>query len=87
MAKVMVSMPDELLAQVDDEAERKGTSRSAVLRGYAEEVLQGRAERRASAMEELLRRASSRPHASPYGGDVAELVKAGRPDPLRHLRS
>ena len=31
MAKVMVSLPDELLAQVDDEARRRTTSRSALL--------------------------------------------------------
>jgi metal-responsive CopG/Arc/MetJ family transcriptional regulator len=31
MAKVMVSLPDELLARVDDEASRRSTSRSALL--------------------------------------------------------
>lgn len=31
MAKVMVSLPDDLLEQVDLEAERRSTSRSALL--------------------------------------------------------
>ena len=31
MAKVMVSVPDELLAQIDAEAARRATSRSALL--------------------------------------------------------
>jgi hypothetical protein len=35
MAKVMVSIPDELLTAVDSEAARRGTSRSAVLQAGA----------------------------------------------------
>ncbi len=31
MAKVMVSFPDDLLAQVDAEAQRRGTTRSGLL--------------------------------------------------------
>jgi hypothetical protein len=31
MAKVMVSLPDELLGALDAEAQRRGTSRSALL--------------------------------------------------------
>lgn len=76
MAKVMVSMPDELLARVDAEAERTGSTRSAVLRGYAEEVFQQRRAKRAAAMRELLKDA-----AFPRGGNVAEQIKAGRPKP------
>ena len=39
MAKVMVSMPDELLSAVDSEAARRGTSRSAVVQaGVRHEV-------------------------------------------------
>jgi metal-responsive CopG/Arc/MetJ family transcriptional regulator len=75
MAKVMVSMPDELLAEVDAEARRLGTSRSAVLRGFAEVALRRRRVDRAGAIQALLREASG------HGGDVAELVKATRPEP------
>jgi Ribbon-helix-helix protein, copG family len=35
MAKVMVSLPDEVLAQIDGEARRRGTTRSALLREAA----------------------------------------------------
>jgi len=76
MAKVMVSMPDELLGEVDAEARRAGTSRSAVLRGFADAALRRRRGDRAAAMRELLDAV-----AKPYGGTVAERVKATRPAP------
>jgi metal-responsive CopG/Arc/MetJ family transcriptional regulator len=76
MPKVMVSMPDNLLAEVDAEAQRIGTSRSAVLRGFAETVIQRRRTDRATAMRKLIREA-----AAPHGGNVAESVKATRPRP------
>jgi metal-responsive CopG/Arc/MetJ family transcriptional regulator len=75
MPKVMVSMPAELLAEVDAEARRAGTSRSAVLRGFADAVLRRRRSDRAAAMRGLLR------DASPHGGNAAEQVKATRPEP------
>ena len=75
MAKVMVSMPDELLAEVDAEARRAGSSRSAVLRGFADAALRRRRADRAAAMRNLLGDASS------HGGDVAEQVKLTRPEP------
>lgn len=73
MAKVMVSMPDDLLAEVDAEASRTGSSRSAVLRGFADAALRHRRADRAAAMRTLLR------DAVPHGGAVAERVKAARP--------
>ena len=73
MAKVMVSMPDDLLAEVDAEASRTGTSRSAVMRDYADAALRRRRADRATAMRTLLR------DVSPHGGDAAEQVKATRP--------
>jgi metal-responsive CopG/Arc/MetJ family transcriptional regulator len=75
MAKVMVSMPDELLAEVDAEARRSGTSRSAVLRDFADAALRRRREGRAAAMKVLLR------DSSRHGGQAAERVKATRPGP------
>jgi metal-responsive CopG/Arc/MetJ family transcriptional regulator len=71
----MVSMPDELLAEVDAEAKRTGSTRSAVLRGFAEAVIQRRRDERAAAMRKLLRKAAVVGH----GGNVAEVIKASRP--------
>ena len=73
MAKVMVSLPDDLLAEVDAEAQRGGTTRSAVMRGFADAALRQRRESRAAAMRSLLG------DASPHGGRAADLVKATRP--------
>jgi hypothetical protein len=39
MAKVMISLPDELLHRIDDEARRRGSSRSAFLRDAARHEL------------------------------------------------
>lgn len=72
--KVMVSMPDELLAEVDAEAKRTGSTRSAVLRGFADAAIRQRRARRAAEMRKLLHYAAPHP-----GGNVAELVKATRP--------
>jgi hypothetical protein len=73
MAKVMVSLPDDLLAEVDAEAQRDGTTRSAVMRDFANTALRRRRESRAAAMRSLLS------DTSPHGGRAAELVKATRP--------
>jgi metal-responsive CopG/Arc/MetJ family transcriptional regulator len=72
VAKVMISLPDELLARLDAVAEREGTSRSAVIRELAGEALEERAARLAARMRELNRR--SRGH----GGGVVRELKAGR---------
>lgn len=71
----MVSMPDDLLAEVDAEARRAGSSRSAVLRDFADAALRRRREGRAAAMQALLR------DPQPHGGKAAERVKATRPEP------
>ena len=73
MAKVMVSMPDDLLAEVDAEARRTGSTRSAVMRDFADAALRRRRADRAAAMRTLLA------DASPHGGDAAGRVKATRP--------
>jgi metal-responsive CopG/Arc/MetJ family transcriptional regulator len=73
MAKVMVSIPDDLLGEVDAQANRLGTSRSAVLRDFADAALRRRRSDRATAMSALLRQASR------YGGATAKHVKATRP--------
>jgi metal-responsive CopG/Arc/MetJ family transcriptional regulator len=73
MAKVMVSMPDDLLREVDAEANRLGTTRSAVLRQFADSALRQRRSDRAAAMRALLT------HPGHHGGGVAERVKDSRP--------
>lgn len=73
VAKVMVSMPDDLLSEVDAEASRLGTTRSAVLRRFADSALRGRRAGRAAAMGVLLRETAH------HGGAAAERVKATRP--------
>ena len=73
MAKVMISLPDELLARVDAEAERSGRSRSAVLREYAGQALGAGQERLAERMRELNLEAAG------HGGDVVAKLKDERP--------
>jgi|GEM_PF-1628037 len=75
MAKVMVSLPEDLLAEVDAEARRGGTTRSAVMREFADAALRRRRESRAAAMRSLLR------EASPHGGHAADRAKSTRPEP------
>ena len=77
MAKVMVSLPDDLLRAVDVEAGRRGTTRSAYSRELAEETLRRRSIRRAERMAEI--DDMDGPLAG-HGGGVAELVKATRPE-------
>jgi metal-responsive CopG/Arc/MetJ family transcriptional regulator len=69
----MVSLPDDLLIDVDAEARRAGTTRSAVMREFAALALRRRRESRADAMRSLL------DDATGHGGRSAELVKDTRP--------
>ena len=73
MAKVMISMPDALLAQVDDEAARRGTTRSGLVRELAEAAIDDRIAWRIARMREL------RGGAADHGGRSLEQLKAGRP--------
>jgi metal-responsive CopG/Arc/MetJ family transcriptional regulator len=72
----MVSLPDELLRAVDNEARRRGTTRSGLLRELADDALSAKSARRARRMEEI---DQLRGPARHRGGAVAELVKAHRP--------
>ncbi|MDA8073662.1 MAG: ribbon-helix-helix protein, CopG family [Actinomycetota bacterium] len=78
MAKVMVSLPDDLLHAIDMEAGRRGTTRSGYLRALAEETLRRRSAHRAQRMAEI--DAMDGPVRC-HGGGVAALVKANRPEP------
>jgi metal-responsive CopG/Arc/MetJ family transcriptional regulator len=77
MAKVMVSLPDDLLWAVDVEAERRGTTRSGLLRELAEETLRQRSVRRAERMADVDKMDRL---LMGHGGGVAELVKVTRPE-------
>lgn len=77
MAKVMVSLPDDLLRAVDIEADRRGTTRSGLLRQLAEETLRRRSACRAERMAEIRAMDAAR---TGHGGNVAEVVKATRPE-------
>lgn len=72
-----MSLPDDLLRAVDVEAQRRGTSRSGLLRELAEESLRRRSARRAERMA-----AVGSAHSQPVGqgGRVAELIKVNRPE-------
>lgn len=69
----MISLPDDLLARVDAEAERRGTTRSGVLRSFAQSALDERTERLAAAMREL------DDTSTRHGGDVVAVLKSSRP--------
>ncbi len=74
MAKVMISLPDELLALVDDEARRRSTSRSALLAGAARREL---ARRDSETVRQAIDR-SQRRFARSGGFEAADLVRADR---------
>lgn len=73
MAKVMISLPDQLLARLDAQAAEHGSTRSATLRDLTEAALGERERLLARRMSEL------EGHASGHGGDVVGQLRAGRP--------
>ena len=72
VAKVMISLPDHLLARLDAQAAERGTTRSATLRDLAEAALGERERLLAERMAELEGQAEG------HGGDVLTDLKAGR---------
>jgi metal-responsive CopG/Arc/MetJ family transcriptional regulator len=81
MAKVMISMPDELLKQVDAVAASKGLTRSAAMREFAEAALEDRAAKLRAAMAAL----EIGKHAKPHGGNAVELLREAREERARKL--
>ncbi len=77
MAKVMISLPDELLHALDLEAARRSTTRSGLLRSLAESELKKRSSQRAVRMDEIDELYGG---TTGHGGNSAELVKANRPN-------
>jgi len=73
MAKVMISLPDGLLARLDASARERGSTRSAAIRELAEAAFDERERQLAKRMADLDGRARG------HGGDVVSKLKAGRP--------
>jgi metal-responsive CopG/Arc/MetJ family transcriptional regulator len=74
MAKVMISLPDDLLAQVDAQASTHGGNRSATIRELAEVGLGERRRRLSEQMTALEGQARG------HGGNAVGDLKAGRPE-------
>jgi metal-responsive CopG/Arc/MetJ family transcriptional regulator len=77
MSKVMVSIPDDLLRQIDEEARRRSTSRSALLAEAARSEL---ARPRPAAVAEAIARSEER-FRSAGTFDAAWLVRRDRNRP------
>ncbi|MBJ7472483.1 MAG: ribbon-helix-helix protein, CopG family [Solirubrobacteraceae bacterium] len=73
MAKVMISLPDDLLAQVDAVAAQRGLTRSALIRECVDAAFDERTASLAARMR-ALNAEVSRGH----GGDVVADLKASR---------
>ena len=74
MSKVMVSLPDDLVREIDDEARRRSMSRSALLAAAARREL---ARRDPEAVAEAIARSERRFRAA-GSFDAAELVRQDR---------
>jgi metal-responsive CopG/Arc/MetJ family transcriptional regulator len=72
MAKVMISMPDDLLERLDAQAERNRETRSGLLQRLAKHELRSGEARRRKEIEALL----GPPVA--MGGDAAKLIREDR---------
>ena len=74
MSKVMVSLPDDLVREIDEEARRRSMSRSALLAAAARREL---ARRDPEAVAEAIER-SERRFRTAGAFDAAELVRQDR---------
>jgi len=73
MAKVMISVPDDLLERLDAQAKRNGETRSGFLRRLVERELDVGRVRRQQHFEDLLAKAKL-----PMGGESARLIREDR---------
>jgi metal-responsive CopG/Arc/MetJ family transcriptional regulator len=73
VAKVMISIPDDLLERVDAQASAAGETRSGFLQRLAEEEIAARGAERQRRIEGLLEMATTS-----LGGDAAQLVREDR---------
>jgi len=69
----MVSLPDELLDELDAEAARRSTTRSGLLRHYVNEALRHRAQARVTRVEHLMATTGR------HGGNGVQELKRHRP--------
>lgn len=75
VAKVMISMPDDLLDRLDAQARANRETRSGLLRRLAERELDAAQSREREELEELLDKATVR---TGMGGDAARLIREDR---------
>jgi metal-responsive CopG/Arc/MetJ family transcriptional regulator len=73
VAKVMISIPEALLGQIDARASANRETRSGFLRRVAEQELANAADGRRAEIERLLDMATG-----PKGGDAAKLIREDR---------
>lgn len=73
VAKVMVSLPDELLKRVDALAKERGLSRSGLLKALAERELLSLEDEEQAEMRRLLELATK-----PMGGNAAQMIREDR---------
>jgi metal-responsive CopG/Arc/MetJ family transcriptional regulator len=73
VAKVMISIPDDLLARLDAQARANRETRSGFLRRLAERELVADEDRRREEVKRLLDLATA-----PMGGDAVRLIREDR---------
>ena len=73
VAKVMISISDDLLTRLDALARERQETRSGFLQGLAERELRSDTEHRRKEVERLLNLATS-----PMGGDAVKLIREDR---------
>jgi metal-responsive CopG/Arc/MetJ family transcriptional regulator len=73
MAKVMISIPDDLLERLDAQAQANRETRSGYLRRLVERELKADEGRRREEVARLLDLATA-----PMGGDAAKLIREDR---------
>lgn len=75
VAKVMISIPDNLLERLDAQARTNRETRSGLLQRLVEQDLEADLARRREEVEELLGKATVR---GGMGGDAAKLIREDR---------
>lgn len=73
VAKVMISIPDDLLKRIDRHLEGTGESRSGFLRRLAEVEIRSDEERERKHFEDLLEKATA-----PMGGNAVQMIREDR---------
>ncbi len=74
VAKVMISIPDQLLARIDDYARSRRETRSGFLQRVAEQEISSSDAQRRKEIEELLGKVK----LEGLGGDAAKLIREDR---------